>query len=53
VAAAAADRLRALRLDPPVTSRIELAWRTGGPSSPAGAALLAVARRHVEAAHER
>jgi DNA-binding transcriptional LysR family regulator len=53
VAAAASDRLRALRLDPPVTSRIELAWRTGGPSSPAGAALLAVARRHVEAAHER
>jgi DNA-binding transcriptional LysR family regulator len=53
VAAAAADRLRALPLDPPVTSRIELAWRTGGPSSPAGAALLAVARRHVEAAHER
>jgi DNA-binding transcriptional LysR family regulator len=53
VAAAAADRLRALRLDPPVSSRIELAWRTGGPSSPAGAALLAVARRHVEAARER
>jgi DNA-binding transcriptional LysR family regulator len=53
VAAAAADRLRALPLDPPVTSRIELAWRTGGPSSPAGAALLAVARRHVEAARER
>src|SRR4051794_30913770 len=53
VAAAAADRLRALRLDPPVSSRIELAWRTGGPSSPAGAALLAVARRHVEAAPER
>jgi DNA-binding transcriptional LysR family regulator len=53
VAAAAADRLRALRLDPPVTSRIELAWRTGGPSSPAGAALLAVARRHVEAARRR
>ncbi|MGR6963427.1 LysR family transcriptional regulator [Geodermatophilus sp. URMC 61] len=50
VAAAAADRLRALPLDPPVTSRIELAWRTGGPSSPAGAALLAVARQHVEAA---
>ncbi|SDM65044.1 DNA-binding transcriptional regulator, LysR family [Geodermatophilus siccatus] len=53
VAAAAADRLRALPLDPPVTSRIELAWRTGGPSSPAGAALLAVARRHVEAARKR
>jgi DNA-binding transcriptional LysR family regulator len=53
VAAAAADRLRALPLDPPVTSRIELAWRTGGPPSPAGAALLAVARRHVEAARER
>jgi DNA-binding transcriptional LysR family regulator len=53
VAAAAADRLRALRLDPPVTSRIELAWRTGGPSSPAGAALLEVARRHVEAARKR
>jgi DNA-binding transcriptional LysR family regulator len=53
VAAAAADRLRALRLDPPVSSRIELAWRTGGPSSPAGAALLAVARRHLEAARER
>jgi DNA-binding transcriptional LysR family regulator len=53
VAAAAADRLRALPLDPPVTSHIELAWRTGGPSSPAGAALLAVARRHVEAARER
>jgi DNA-binding transcriptional LysR family regulator len=53
VAAAAADRLRALPLDPPVTSRIDLAWRTGGPSSPAGAALLAVARRHVEAARER
>ncbi len=53
VAAAAADRLRALRLDPPVTSRIELAWRTGGPSSPAGAALLEVARRHVKAARKR
>ena len=53
VAAAAADRLRALWLDPPVTSRIELAWRTGGPSSPASAALLAVARRHVEAARKR
>ncbi len=53
VAAAAADRLRALPLDPPVTSRVELAWRTGGPSSPAGAALLAVARRHVEAARKR
>src|SRR5919202_3221111 len=38
VAAAAADRLRALPLDPPVTSRIELAWRTGGPASPPPAA---------------
>ncbi len=50
VAAAAGDRLRALPLRPPVTSRIGLAWRTGGPSSPAGATLLAVARRHVAAA---
>src|SRR5919107_3596519 len=38
VAAAAADRLRALPLDPPVTSRIELAWRTGGAGGPARAA---------------
>ena len=53
VADAAGDRLRALPLRPPVTSRIELAWRTGGPSSPAGAALLAVARRHVDAARDR
>ena len=53
VAAAAGGRLRALPLRPPVTSRIELAWRTGGPSSPAGAALLVVARRHVDAARDR
>ncbi len=53
VAAAAGGRLRALPLRPPVTSRIELAWRAGGPSSPAGAALLAVARRHVDAARDR
>lgn len=52
VAAAAGGRLRALPLRPPVTSRIELAWRAGGPSSPAGAALLAVARRHVDAARD-
>src|ERR671932_303901 len=53
VAAAAADRLRALPLDPPVTSRIELAWRTGGPASPPRAALLPGARRHLEAAPGR
>src|SRR5919107_975257 len=38
VADAAGDRLRALPLDPPVTSRIELAWRTGGAGGPARAA---------------
>jgi len=44
---AAFGGVRALSLKPPVRSRIELAWRAGGPSSPAGQVLLAVARDHV------
>jgi len=50
VAAAFGDRVDALALHPPVRSRIELAWRSGGPSSPAGQVLVAVARTHVERA---
>src|SRR4051812_18237613 len=44
---AAFGGVRALSLKPPVRSRIELAWRAGGPSSPAGQGLLTVARDHV------
>src|SRR3954469_22620671 len=44
---AAFGGVRALSLKAPVRSRIELAWRAGGPSSPAGQVLLAVARDHV------
>jgi DNA-binding transcriptional LysR family regulator len=44
---AAFGGVRALSLKPPVRSRIELAWRAGGPSSPAGQVLLAVARDYV------
>jgi len=47
VAAAFGGAVRALPLRPPVRSRIELAWRAAGPSSPAGRALVAVAREHV------
>jgi DNA-binding transcriptional LysR family regulator len=47
VAAAAGSGVHALPLRPPVRSRIELAWRAAGPSSPAGRALVAVAREHV------
>jgi DNA-binding transcriptional LysR family regulator len=47
VAATFVGRVRAVPLQPPVRSRIELAWRAGGPSSPAGRALVAVAREHV------
>jgi DNA-binding transcriptional LysR family regulator len=47
VAAAFGDGVRAVPLRPPVRSRIELAWRAAGPSSPAGRALVAVAREHV------
>jgi DNA-binding transcriptional LysR family regulator len=47
VAAAFGGAVHALPLRPPVRSRIELAWRAGGPSSPAGRALVAVAREHV------
>jgi DNA-binding transcriptional LysR family regulator len=39
--------VHALPLRPPVRSRIEVAWRAGGPASPAGRALVAVAREHV------
>lgn len=49
VAAGAPADLRMLTLDPPVCSRIEIAWRAGGPGSPAGRALVEVARRHVAA----
>jgi DNA-binding transcriptional LysR family regulator len=37
-------------LRPRVSSRIELAWRSAGPASPAGRALVEVARAHVAAA---
>jgi len=50
VAEAFGHRVDVLALRPPVSSRIELAWRSGGPSSPAGRVLLDVARRHVERA---
>ena len=50
--AAAFDGVRALPLQSPVRSRIEVAWRAGGPPSPAGQALLTVALEHVtRAAH--
>ncbi|MEU2349440.1 LysR family transcriptional regulator [Modestobacter sp. NPDC049651] len=41
------DRVVVRPLTPAVTSRIELAWRAGGPSSPAGRELLRTARAHV------
>ena len=50
VAEAFGDEVTVLGIDPPVSSRIELAWRTGGPSSPAGLALLRVGRAAVERA---
>jgi DNA-binding transcriptional LysR family regulator len=45
--ASAFGGVRALPLQPPVRSRIEVAWRAAGPSSPAGRALVAVAREHI------
>jgi DNA-binding transcriptional LysR family regulator len=51
VAAAHGGAVAARPLDPPVRSRIELAWRAGGPASPAGRALVAVAREHVARKH--
>jgi DNA-binding transcriptional LysR family regulator len=47
IAAAFGPGVQTLPLQPPVRSRIELAWRAGGPSSPAGRALVNVARQHV------
>lgn len=47
VAAGTSVPVRALRVTPSVRSRIELAWRAVGPPTPAGRALLAVAREHV------
>jgi DNA-binding transcriptional LysR family regulator len=47
VAEAFGAAVHALPLRPPVRSRIELAWRAAGPSSPAGRALVAVAREHI------
>jgi DNA-binding transcriptional LysR family regulator len=47
VAGGYGDAVVARPLDPPVRSRIELAWRAGGPSSPAGRALVEGARRSV------
>jgi DNA-binding transcriptional LysR family regulator len=51
--AAAYGGVRALPLQPPVRSRIEVAWRAAGPSSPAGRALVAAAREHVIRAADR
>ena len=53
VAAASTAPVRALRLVPAVRSRIELAWRAGGPPSPAGRALVAVGREQVARAVRR
>ena len=40
-----ADRLAVLTIDPPeLRGRLALAWRTGGPTSPAGRALVGLAR---------
>jgi DNA-binding transcriptional LysR family regulator len=52
MAAAATVPVRVLRTDPAVRSRIELAWRAAGPPSPAGRALVAIAREHVARAAE-
>ncbi|MGY1745608.1 LysR family transcriptional regulator [Blastococcus sp. SYSU D00695] len=52
VAAAATVDVRVLAIEPPVRSRIELAWRAGGPPSPAGRELVRVARDHVARARD-
>jgi DNA-binding transcriptional LysR family regulator len=44
VAAARADQLHALAVRPGLRSRVELAWRAGGPIGPAASALVTHAR---------
>jgi DNA-binding transcriptional LysR family regulator len=50
VAVAHERRLKAIRLRPALRGRVELAWRSEGPTSPAGAALLAHARARLKRA---
>lgn len=47
VAAAFTGHVRPIPLHPQVLSRIELAWRADGPTSPAGTALVTAARHHI------
>ncbi|MEU8827674.1 LysR substrate-binding domain-containing protein [Streptomyces sp. NPDC048636] len=50
-AEARADRLRTVAIDPPaLRGRLAFAWRAGGPSGPAGRALVARAREAVAGA---
>ena len=44
-----ADRLAIVRIDPELRGRLVLAWRAGGPASPAGRALVSLSRQALAA----
>ncbi|HUD78217.1 MAG TPA: LysR substrate-binding domain-containing protein [Streptosporangiaceae bacterium] len=44
-----ADRLAIVRIDPELRGRLVLAWRAGGPASPAGRALISLSRQALAA----
>ena len=47
-----ADRLAIVHLEPELRGRLVFGWRDGGPTSPAGRALVSLARRRLSAAAE-